>query len=152
HAVASLPSARFLWRTSRLSSEDGDSLDPIYHHDFSAKHVISFNGEIRGNKRPVNERLNSIIRDVRYPAIDGIRWYAAFIVFFVHASNPVAALLKTLPVIHHEEPSQFALRAFEIVSRGQFGVDVFFIISGFLMGRIIVSRGQSFSYSAFIRS
>lgn len=100
----------------------------------------------------MHERLNSIIRDVRYPAIDGIRWYAAFIVFFVHASNPVAALLKTLPVIHHEEPPEFALRAFEIISRGQFGVDVFFIISGFLMGRIIASRGDSFSYSAFIRS
>jgi peptidoglycan/LPS O-acetylase OafA/YrhL len=100
----------------------------------------------------VQERLTSIIRDVRYPAIDGIRWYAAFLVFLVHASGPVTGLLKAIPAMHHEEPSQLALRTFEIVSRGQYGVDVFFIISGFLMGRIIASRGEAFSYSDFITS
>lgn len=130
---------------------DGSRPEPARPETATLLNNTSARGN-QGDKTPVHERLNSIIRDVRYPAIDGIRWYAAFLVFLVHASGPVIGLLKAIPVMHHEEPSQLALRAFQFVSRGQYGVDVFFIISGFLMGRIIASRGDRFSYPEFIRS
>lgn len=93
-----------------------------------------------------------IIRDVRYPAIDGIRWYAAALIFFVHASGPVTGLLQKIPEIQHTAPSDIGVRISDFIHRGQHGVDVFFLISGFLMGRIIAARGERFSYPEFLRS
>lgn len=99
-----------------------------------------------------NAALSGIIRDVRYPAIDGIRWYAAAIVFLVHAGDAATGLLKEIPRIQHTDPSELSIQISEFIHRGQHGVDVFFLISGFLMGRIIAARGDRFSYPEFLRS
>lgn len=93
-----------------------------------------------------------LIRSVRYPAIDGLRWYAAFLVFLVHACDPIRQLIELLARLEQSTPSWLALRAVEILKDGHHGVDIFFIISGFLMARIIADRGPSFSYAAFIKS
>jgi hypothetical protein len=59
-----------------------------------------------------------IIRDVRYPAIDGIRWYAAFVVFFVHASNVLTSYLEVFPKLDHTAPSSVGLYISEMLHRG----------------------------------
>jgi exopolysaccharide production protein ExoZ len=67
--------------------------------------------------------------------IQYLRGFAAMLVVFYHAPGQVATI--------HIDPGYFV--------SGQGGVDIFFVISGFLMYRVTKARGESLSAIGFIR-
>jgi len=94
---------------------------------------------------------NSLIRPVRFPAIDGIRFYAALAVFFEHVLGGAAIEYFRVPADQYNYHSgSWWVRFTYYLADGNHGVDVFFIISGFLMARIVLSDGRGFSYATFI--
>src|SRR3954454_14936633 len=79
-----------------------------------------------------------LVRDLRYPAIDGLRFYAAFLVFLCHCFGAIA-----IEMLHMQGAELQAISAplstrvlYELGSVD--GVDLFFVISGFLMGRMLL--------------
>lgn len=93
-----------------------------------------------------------IIRDVRYPAIDGLRFYAAFLVFLVHLVGGIALQLLKLPPQDYTPGAESLLgRTLYFIGDGGHGVDIFFIISGFLVGRLALAKlGEPFRYGRFV--
>ncbi len=92
-----------------------------------------------------------ILRKVAYPAIDGIRFYAALAVFIEHVFGSAAVNYFAIPADQLSyQSSSYAMRALFFVLDGNHGVDVFFIISGFLMARIVLAGNRTFSYAGFI--
>lgn len=67
--------------------------------------------------------------------IQYLRGFAAMLVVFYHAPGQVATL--------HADPHWFV--------SGQGGVDIFFVISGFLMYRVTKARGENLSATRFLR-
>lgn len=94
----------------------------------------------------------SILRSVAFPAIDGIRFYAAFAVFLQHFLGALALEYFRIPenTFTYKSPS-ILLRILFYFTDGTHGVDVFFLISGFLMARIVLAQ-PAFSYGRFIRN
>ena len=93
---------------------------------------------------------NGLVRDLRYPAIDGLRFYAALLVFQCHAINSAwveflggmtLEPISTDPLSHH---------ILYFLADGGHGVDIFFVISGFLVGRMVFGREGRFHYAPFI--
>ncbi len=85
--------------------------------------------------------------------IDGIRCYAAFLIFMVHFFGSVAAEMLGIP------DSELTLRSRDLftaalayLSDGHHGVDAFFIVSGFLMARVVSAGNRAFGYWRFISS
>jgi exopolysaccharide production protein ExoZ len=78
----------------------------------------------------------------RLEALEGLRGYAAFLVFLTHAFGLLIA--KLYPV----DPDRFsiydspgaALAALMLLFRSQYGVDLFFVLSGLLMADIAIRR------------
>jgi len=95
----------------------------------------------------------SLVRELKYPVIDGIRCYAALLIFMVHFFGSVASTMMGLPekdlTMKSGDPHIVALA---YLADGNHGVDAFFIVSGFLMARIIVARKRAFEYWRFISS
>lgn len=92
----------------------------------------------------------SLSRNLRYPAIDGLRFYAAFIVFLVHMLGSIAGEYFRIPESELRANSDnplWGLLAY--AADGHHGVDVFFIISGFLMAKMLIGRWP-FDYFKFI--
>lgn len=84
-----------------------------------------------------------------YAVIDGIRFYAAFIVFVEHILSSI--LIDYFKISQAEidgEQGLTQLSFLRYLSDGNHGVDIFFIISGFLMARII--QKKHFSYPGFV--
>src|SRR5262249_57804279 len=103
-----------------------------------------------GAQQSMFGRARGLIRPLPYPAIDGLRFYAAFAVFFVHMIGSIAFdYLHTPTEMWNRGTSVIWIRCLYFLSDGHHGVDVFFIISGFLMGRIVMESRQ-FSYGSFI--
>lgn len=97
-------------------------------------------------------RSPSLIRDVPYPAIDGIRFYAALVVLIQHTLGAAMSEYFRVPAADFTGTSPDPwLRFLAYVADGNHGVDVFFLLSGFLMARIVL-RSQRFSYGHFIAS
>jgi peptidoglycan/LPS O-acetylase OafA/YrhL len=96
---------------------------------------------------------HNVLRRVAYPAIDGIRFYAALAVFIEHVIGMAAVDYFGIPGnrLSYQSPSH-ALRALFFLMDGNHGVDVFFLISGFLMARVVLSDERHFSYLKFIGS
>lgn len=91
----------------------------------------------------------TLIRNLSYPVIDGIRFYAAFIVFVEHILSGIVIEYFKVPAADFGYSSSSHLLGFLFyLADGNHGVDIFFIISGFLMARIIAKGG--FSYQGFI--
>jgi|GEM_PF-4057693 len=94
---------------------------------------------------------SSLVRDVKYPAIDGIRFYAAFAVFLQHVITGAIVGYFRIPADqfgYHSGPLWQRIAFY--FTDGNHGVDVFFIISGFLMARIVLSGKARFDYPKFI--
>src|SRR6266481_5452708 len=95
-------------------------------------------------------RPDSLLRVLRYPAIDGIRFYAVFAVFLVHIPGGVPAEYFLWSPDQIRALSQApAMRAFNYLVDGHQGVDIFFVISGFLMTRVVLETPQ-FRYGPFL--
>ncbi|MYZ43656.1 acyltransferase family protein [Schauerella aestuarii] len=105
------------------------------------------------NESILNIEKSNLIRSVQFPAIDGIRIYAAAIVFFQHVLGGIVIEYYKIDILRFNYRSDNGwLRAVNYLSDGNHGVDVFFILSGFLMSRILVRKSSSFSYVGFIWS
>ena len=99
-----------------------------------------------------NVHKMNIVRNLAYPAIDGVRFYAAFVVFIEHTVGIAASSyfgIKGQDLSYHSD--NVHLRILFYIADGNHGVDVFFIISGFLMTRIVLSNRNHFNYPKFIK-
>jgi peptidoglycan/LPS O-acetylase OafA/YrhL len=78
----------------------------------------------------------------RLAALEGLRGYAALLVFFVHAFGLLAARLYGADVERHavlDDPDVF--RAVTVLlARSHYGVDLFFVLSGLLMTDLALRR------------
>jgi peptidoglycan/LPS O-acetylase OafA/YrhL len=98
---------------------------------------------------------SSLIRPLAYPAIDGLRFYAALLVFLVHSVGYLGVTYFRIPeagfVITSADPLTSVMA---YVAQGHHGVDWFFLISGFLMIRVVSAQAAkgTFSYVGFLKS
>lgn len=83
--------------------------------------------------------------------IDGIWFYAALAVFLQHVlGGAVIAYFRIPPDQYNYNHDSWWIRFVYYLADGNHGVDVFFIISGFLMTRVVLTEGRSFNYAKFI--
>lgn len=78
----------------------------------------------------------------RSAALEGLRGYAAFLVFLVHAFGLLATRLygidvETHPIVGEGDAVRAAL---VFLFRSHYGVDLFFVLSGLLMGDLALRR------------
>lgn len=89
-------------------------------------------------------------RTTKYQGIEGMRFYAAFLVYLVHLVGSYSTEYLRIPEADFQVTSANPLHSgLAYLADGHHGVDVFFIISGFLMARIVLD-GQQFNYGRFI--
>ncbi|HUQ28673.1 MAG TPA: acyltransferase [Usitatibacter sp.] len=77
----------------------------------------------------------------RLEALEGLRGYAAFLVFLVHSSGLIVSRLYAIDADHasiFDMPP--AAAAFLFFFRSHYGVDLFFVLSGLLMADIAARR------------
>ena len=89
-------------------------------------------------------------RNVKYQAIEGMRFYAAFLVFLVHAIGSYTTEYLMVPNEDFKMSSANLWHStLAYLADGHHGVDIFFIISGFLMARAVLDS-DNFSYRNFL--
>jgi exopolysaccharide production protein ExoZ len=88
----------------------------------------------------------------RYAAMEGLRAYAALLIFFVHFSAYFSSLFlkvdqnsMTMPLLDGQERY---VAAMYYLFRSHYGVDLFFLLSGFLICRLVLK--PDFHYFAFL--
>ena len=103
-------------------------------------------GALWAKRRDLAPRpLESALDRRGYPALDGLRCYAAFLVLLVHLMGGLLTEYYRLPeaVLSVQSPVP-GIATMMFLADGHHGVDVFFLISGFLMARI-TRPGMSWS-------
>jgi peptidoglycan/LPS O-acetylase OafA/YrhL len=77
------------------------------------------------------------VRRIDYPALDGLRCYAALLVFMVHLFGAILTEYFRVPADQISVQSPVSgIATMTFLADGHHGVDVFFLMSGFLMARI----------------
>jgi exopolysaccharide production protein ExoZ len=87
----------------------------------------------------------------RFTSMEGLRAYAAFLIFLVHYFGEYAQKVLKLDLNEirlAESPTAFTALIYYL-HNSQYGVDIFFFLSGFLIYRIITRN--NFSYFDFVR-
>lgn len=78
-----------------------------------------------------------------YPALDGLRGYAACLVLLLHLMGAVLTEYFRVPeslISATSDVPGIAVMAF--LAEGHHGVEIFFVLSGFLMARLVDGRGR----------
>lgn len=83
------------------------------------------------------ENKKKIIVGQYYPALDGVRGLAAILVLWLHAST------FALEANHVIQPGSFAHGYFMLSLFGQTGVQLFFVLSGFLITGILIDTSEN---------
>jgi len=92
--------------------------------------------------------FRGLVRELRYPAIDGLRFYAVLLVFQVHAIGLASGFVLGGPLSPDSE--SLINRVLFFFADGNNGVDIFFVISGFRVGRMVFGREGRFHYRTFV--
>jgi len=86
---------------------------------------------------------------IDYPALDGLRCYAALLVFMVHVFGAILTEYFRVPADQISVDSPVSgIATMTFLADGHHGVDVFFLMSGFLMARI---AGPGVSWTSFVK-
>ncbi len=85
-----------------------------------------------------------ILRNVPYPALDGLRIYCAMLIFLVHS---IGLLLTEYFQIREQDldpdlHNRFHAFLIFVSNDSHFGLDVLFVVSGFLMAHTVFQRKQ----------
>nr|WP_281255648.1 acyltransferase [Desulfamplus magnetovallimortis] len=83
--------------------------------------------------------------------MEGVRGYAVILVFFVHFMLPVVRDVLHHPNITLANADTLLLKLLYLIGKSHYGVDIFFILSGFLIVRLI-KKETKFKYTSFILS
>lgn len=97
-------------------------------------------------------------RQGRNTAMEGLRGYAVLLVFFVHAAGIYLTEWRHVQLNDHANHSLLELRGqlartdlvLMFLQNSHHGVDLFFLLSGFLIARILLKSGADFSYREFL--
>ena len=87
----------------------------------------------------------------RYAAMDGIRGFAVLLVFFVHFILPVVRDIYHNPPLTLKNADTLFFTFLFYLKNSHHGVDIFFILSGFLIVRLIIKNNNVFKYFVFLR-
>ena len=89
----------------------------------------------------------------RISGLDGLRAYAVLLTFFVHFSGPVAARHAHVASgpWHYASVADPWSQFIAWLSLSFYGVDLFFIISGYIITKRILAAHEDFHYSGFLR-
>jgi peptidoglycan/LPS O-acetylase OafA/YrhL len=78
----------------------------------------------------------------RFPALEGVRGYAALLVFFVHAFGYLAGRLHGVEMDRYSlwDDDDAGRILLALLTRSHYGVDLFFVLSGMFMADLAVRR------------
>ncbi len=94
-------------------------------------------------------RLPTVATGGRYGAMEGLRGFAVILVFFVHFMAPVARDIYHHPELTLANADSPLFAFFYYLMMSHHGVDIFFLLSGFLMVRLI-QKNRPLRYGSFL--